>query len=216
MEFSRGKTEFSLFHKGDKIGDFRLVIPGLHNCLNASAAIIISSLLGVSQSKIASALEEFYGAKRRLELVGVINNVIVYDDYAHHPTEIKATLQAIRSWYPRNPISVIFQPHTYSRTLSLIEEFASSFDIADRVYITEIFSSAREKGQDNMISGAQLAEKIKKRGIKAYFFKTIEEIIANLVSDIHPEEVVTTLGAGDVYGCHLKLLEAIKKSTSEK
>jgi len=177
-------------------GDIHLSIPGKHNIYNALAAISISLELGVPFCVIKEALENFKNANRRFDIKYKDENIIVVDDYAHHPTEIKATLSAAKDMYPDKRIIVVFQPHRYSRVASLFEEFAKSFDIPDIIIFTDIYS-AGEKPIEG-ITGEALAEKIKERKKEVIFVKDIKEA-ENLVKNIMKNgDLIITLGAGNI------------------
>ena len=148
--------------KNTSLGEFSLNIAGEHNALNALAAIVTCIELGFSIDKIKRGLLEFRGTKRRLEFVGNLSSgAILYDDYAHHPTEIRKTLETVKSSHPNKKIICIFQPHTYSRTKSLFEQFIHSFNAADVVIIMDIFPSSREN-IDPSVSSKMLVEEISK------------------------------------------------------
>lgn len=197
------KFKIVVNHSSEAV-DFSLQIPGEHNALNALAVICLAGDLGLSFTQAQSGLQAFKGSKRRLEKISFINpslpqNVIYYDDYAHHPTEIKATLRTLRSMYPHNYIICIFQPHTYSRTKALFNDFAHAFSGVDEVVLTDIFASAREQNDDS-VSSKMLASAIEKAGGKVLYESTLSDVIKYLQSKNYPANtVVVTMGAGDVY-----------------
>ncbi|MBI3385332.1 UDP-N-acetylmuramate--L-alanine ligase, partial [Candidatus Gottesmanbacteria bacterium] len=160
--------------------------------------IAVGLHLGLSVSALQQGLLEFAGTKRRFEMIAQKKNVTLYDDYAHHPTEIQMTLLACRQWYPKEKIVVIFQPHTYSRTKMLLSSFARSFNFADEVLILPIFASAREK-EDLTINSSILAAEISKFHPKVSYFADKEKLIAYLRKTLAPGTVIFTMGAGDVY-----------------
>ena len=192
------KMIFNLQSKGIDLGEFILSVPGVHNCLNATAAIAAVANLGIDMEKIRQSLPAFIGTKRRFEKIGEKNGVLFYDDYAHHPTEIKATLRAAKQWFGRKRIICIFQPHTYSRTKSLFREFANSFGDADKVIFADIFSSARET-KETTVSSQLLAEEAQKYHKDALYLGEKENVLKYLVNQIKPDDVVFTMGAGDIY-----------------
>ncbi|GAB6071999.1 UDP-N-acetylmuramate--L-alanine ligase [Venenivibrio stagnispumantis] len=192
IELIDGRYKFHI--KG--YGDIHLSIPGKHNIYNALAAISISLELGVPFCVIKEALENFKNANRRFDIKYKDENIIVVDDYAHHPTEIKATLSAAKDMYPDKRIIAVFQPHRYSRVASLFEEFAKSFDIPDVLILTDIYS-AGEKPIEG-ITGEALAEKIKERKKEVIFVKDIKEA-ENLIKNIMKNgDLIITLGAGNI------------------
>lgn len=184
--------------------DVEVAIPGEHNRHNAAAALSVASVLGADREKAESALKKFSGTWRRFEIKGKTKGgATVYDDYAHHPTEIKALLSGAREAYPDKNIVAIFQPHLYSRTKDLLNDFATSFSEADRVVILPIYA-AREEA-DSSIDHGMLAEKI--GGGKVSALNDFDEA-TSAVSALGNESVIFTLGAGDVYKLSEKLVES--------
>ncbi|MGC8868511.1 MAG: UDP-N-acetylmuramate--L-alanine ligase [Sulfurihydrogenibium sp.] len=186
-----GRYKFTV----EGFGDIHLSVPGIHNVYNALATIAICQELGVPFCVIKESLETFQNAKRRFE-IKYKDDVLVIDDYAHHPTEIKATLSAARDMYPDKRIVAVFQPHRYSRVHSLFNEFVNSFDIPDIVIITDIYS-AGENPIDG-ISGETLTEKIREKRNNVFFVKDIEEAESLVKSILKSGDVVLTLGAGNI------------------
>ena len=168
-----------------------LQVPGKHNILNALAALTVTQLLDLPLSEAAQALGQFTGTGRRFEVRGEANGIVVIDDYAHHPTEIQATLSAARSRYPRSPLWVVWQPHTYSRTRTLLEDFANSFGNADEVIVTEVFAS-REPKQD--FSSKKVVEAMPR---PAHFIASLPEVSNYLITHLRPGDVLLVLSAGD-------------------
>jgi len=178
--------------------DLPLKIPGRHNKLDAAAALSVAHVLGLQKKTTENSLKGFSGTWRRFEYKGETKNgVIVYDDYGHHPTEIKATLSGAREFFGNKKIIVVFQPHLYSRTKLLLEEFAGAFKNSDQVLLAPIYA-AREP-IDNSISSDILAERIRKVGIEAKSFPNFEEIESFILENAKSGDVVMTIGAGDVY-----------------
>lgn len=193
-------SSFDVLIKNTKIGNLHLAVSGKHNILDALAAIALTHKLNVPSDDILRALAGFNGTKRRFERLGTRNGAVIVDDYAHHPTEIQTTLDGARRSYPERRIRAVFQPHTYSRTEKLFTEFSRAFQEADEVVLAEIFSSAREqKSSEHSISSAQLADLIQQKGITTKFFPTLEEISSYLDQTLTKDDLVITLGAGDVY-----------------
>jgi len=193
-----------------KINDeTNLSVPGKHNALNAKAALSVADVLGIKISDAQKILSGFIGAWRRQEFKGKTKKgALVYDDYAHHPTEIKATIQAFKEVFPDKKISVIFQPHLYSRTKALFDDFVSALKKADRIVVTDIYA-AREP-LDESISSEMLVQKInenKKEETKAIYLKTFDEIIEKVNKWASVGDVVVTVGAGDIYKAGECLLE---------
>ena len=189
---------------GDALKDIKLLVFGDHNKLNAIAAFIVGREIGLSGEQIKKGLVLFKGSKRRSEFIGTLNSgALLFDDYGHHPTEIQKTLKAFREKFPSSKIVCIFQPHTYSRTKSLFEQFCASFDNADVVILTNIYASLREK-PDLTVSIRDLASRI---GEKALFLPTLPDVIKYINSQgFGNNAVIITMGAGDVYRISEKLI----------
>ncbi|MEK7451070.1 MAG: UDP-N-acetylmuramate--L-alanine ligase, partial [Patescibacteria group bacterium] len=201
-----GKLEFDLTGKGKSLGKFELNVFGKHNALNAAAAIIASLEVGLSIDAIKKALFSFVGTKRRSEYIGrLATGAMVFDDYAHHPTEIRSTLSAFKDSFPKSKIVCIFQPHTYSRTKSLFEQFVHSFDNADTVILTNIYASLREQ-PDPTVSSKMLAEKMKKFKKNVFFLPKLSDVVKYISQkQFDKNTVIITMGAGDVYTINVKL-----------
>lgn len=190
--------EFEVAYKEDNLGKFSLQFPGKHNALNATAAIAVCHKLKLDLEKAKDALRNFQGTARRFEYVGERNGAILIDDYAHHPAEIKATLKAAREKYPEKNIWTIFHPHTFTRTKALLHDFAQSFDDANNVIVIDIYGSAREK--QGGVSSQELVNLINKYDHgKAEYVPTIDEAIAFLRDKAGENDVVISMGAGDVW-----------------
>ncbi|HLZ94780.1 MAG TPA: UDP-N-acetylmuramate--L-alanine ligase [Candidatus Dormibacteraeota bacterium] len=182
---------FPIFHGGEELGRVNLRPPGWHNVQNATGAAAMALEAGVSFAGVRAGLEQFTGAHRRLEFIGVFQGAAVYDDYGHHPAKVRATLQAARELRHRRLI-VVFQPHRYSRLAALLDDFARAFDGADRVLILDVYSA----GEDNPtgISAGDLADQMP-RGIYVGGFAEAREALEGLVG---PDDLVLIMGAGDV------------------
>ncbi|MBD2055203.1 UDP-N-acetylmuramate--L-alanine ligase [Oculatella sp. FACHB-28] len=194
-------TEAKVWERGELLGTLSLKLLGQHNLSNALAAVAIGRLLGLKFEVITSILATFTGARRRFELRGEFNNILLVDDYAHHPSEIQATLMAARlqaaasNPLPRRVVAV-FQPHRYSRTLTFLPEFARSFGNADLVITTEIYSAGEPKLEQ--VSGQQLAEAIAMHHPKVVYQPTLPDVYAYLVETLAPGDLVLFLGAGNL------------------
>ncbi len=194
-----------------------LKFPGKHNVKNAKAALSVSQALKVNKTIASRSLNSFNGTWRRFEYKGKTKTgVLVYDDYAHHPTEIQATLQGARDYFKEKKIIAVFQPHLYSRTKLLLAEFARSFNNADEVMITDIYA-AREK-KDKTISGKDLAENIRRYNKNAQYISSFDKIGKFLIKNTQKGDVIITVGAGDVFkiGESLLLLNYAQKESSKK
>lgn len=194
------------FRVSGQAGMWRTLLGGPHNVLNAVMALAMAHALGVPDSVAREALAEFTGVQRRLEVKGEVGGVTVIDDYAHHPTEIRADLAALRNRY-RRPIRVIFQPHTYSRTQSFLDEFAQAFGDASAVYVLPIYA-ARER--DTLgISSDVLVNKALKHHSDIRAVDSSDAAVESVRRDARPEDIVVTMGAGDVYRLAPSLLQAL-------
>ena len=196
-----GITYFSVYKREQKIGDFSLKIPGAHNILNALAAIALASKLEIKLGVTREVLGEFEGVNRRFQVKGNKNNIMVIDDYGHHPTEVKATLEGLRSIYPDRSRKVwcIFQPHQYSRTKFLLEDFAHSFTEADTVIIPDIYAVRDSKKDIAGVSSEILVKEINKIQNQAVYLATFEEVTDFLKENVKSSDIVITIGAGPVY-----------------
>ncbi len=195
--YSEHSSTSDIFRSGNFIGKLNLNIPGLHNIRNALATVSVCLELGVDFKTINQALSEFSGVYRRFEIKGEVNGITVVDDYAHHPTEIQATLQAARSSWNRRIICA-FQPHTYSRTLSFYKDFGASFDDADILVITDVYP-AREKPIDG-VTGKLIADAATQYGHKnVVYIPNKEDILNELKGMLKEGDVVITMGAGDIW-----------------
>lgn len=193
-------TSFSLLHKNENVGVFHLKVSGEYNVFNAVGAIIASIQMGIPLEKVKNGLRSFQGTKRRAEVIGTTEfGAIVYDDYAHHPTAIKKTLQALKEKYKDKKLVVIFQPHTYSRTKLFLNQFSNSFTSADTVILTDIYASEREK-PDPIISSSILAEKIKPYNSEVIYFPKKENIVDYFKKmKYNNDYLIVMMGAGDIY-----------------
>lgn len=188
--------EFDLYYGEDMMGKLRLNVPGEHNVYNALAAVTCSQAMGINVYDIRKGIEEFSGTKRRFELRGEVNGAVVIDDYAHHPTEIKTTLKTVKGMSKKR-IFCIFQPHTYSRTYSLLNEFSEAFNDADVVLVTDIYA-AREEDL-GLVHSKDLVKALKAKSIEALYCSTFEEAEAFLKKNVKRSDFVITMGAGDVF-----------------
>ena len=202
------QTFFWVESKGMSLGEFSIMVPGEHNALNALAVLIVCLELGLTVDQIRKGLRAFRGSKRRLEFIGDLGTgAKVYDDYAHHPTEIRKTLTTLRKQYPNKKIMCIFQPHTYSRTKMLFQEFTKAFDNIDELFviITDIFASARESVDDS-VSGKKLVDAIVPSKKDVHFLGDLSDVVQYInEKQLREDTILVTMGAGDVYTIHSKL-----------
>ncbi len=211
IEFCNGLPKFTVNHEGRALASIQLKIPGEHNILNALASFACCHMLGVDVEDIVSTLENFSGTQRRFDIKGETSDGRkIIDDYAHHPTEIKATLAAAAK-IPHNSLWCLFQPHTYTRTLALFDEFAASFENADKVVLAEIYA-AREENVYN-ISSKGLMQEIKKQypDKEIYYFDKLEDIASFVYNNSSAGDLIITMGAGDIYKVGEMILKSDRK-----
>ncbi len=200
-------VEFRAHFRGKKLGPFRLPIPGIHNVSNALAAISVALELDVSVDLIRNGLASFAGVERRFHIRGEKGGVMVVDDYGHHPTEIRATLAASKAAWDRRVVA-IFQPHRYSRTRDLADEFVKAFKQADVVYITDIYPAGEEEIPG--ISGELVAEKVRSSGHPSvHWVNGATDLVDQVKKSLLPGDVVITLGAGDIWKVGKDLLGSL-------
>ncbi len=183
-----------------------LQVPGKHNVRNALAVLAIVELLGQSIEKAAVALGKFTGTSRRFQLRGEANGISIFDDYAHHPTEIKATLAGARARYPERRIWAVWQPHTYSRTQTLFLDFARAFKDADEVIVTEVYS-AREPKQD--FTSAEIVSAMPH--MSARYIETLPEVTSYLLRNLKSGDVVIVMSAGDADQISTELVNSFQE-----
>jgi len=205
MVIDNGKQIFKVYMGDRLIDEFEINVPGRHMVLNACGVIAMSMELGVPIGKIKAGLKSFGGLKRRTEIMGEKDGTLFMDDYGHHPTEIKTTLAGLKSFYPNRRIWCVFQPHTYSRTKDLFEDFGKCFGSADKVLINDIFASAREV-VDESVNGEKLAFEVGRhhKDVRYASFETAAEILKD---EIEAADLVVCMGAGDSYQVAEMVLE---------
>ncbi|MDO5301683.1 MAG: UDP-N-acetylmuramate--L-alanine ligase [Tissierellia bacterium] len=203
-----GLPSYELWIRGEKHGQVQLGVMGLHNVSNSLAAIASMVENGVPVDQAVSGVQRYHGVGRRLEYKGNLSGITIYDDYAHHPTEIQTSLNALRS-VTKNRLITIFQPHTYTRTKLLLDSFATSFGIADLTIITDIYA-AREKDYGD-IHSKTLVDAIRQQGDTACYMSGFEEVKEFILKHGQPGDLVVTMGAGDVY----QIGEMLLKTESE-
>lgn len=193
---STGCPSFTVSYMEEKYGDFRLSIPGEHNIINALAAICCGHLLGVDIDVMRKSLTQFHGTHRRFEKKGESMGVVVIDDYAHHPTEISATIKAAIN-YPHRKLYCVFQPHTYSRTIKLFDEFTTAFNGLDKLILADIYA-AREK-DTGIVNSKMLCDAVSKNSVDALYLGDFDTILKYLKENLNDGDVLITMGAGDIY-----------------
>lgn len=200
----KGLASFDLIKSGEYVDRIILSVPGDHNVSNALTSIAAAELVGISMDIIKKGLLAFTGTDRRFEYKGMMNDTTIIDDYAHHPTEIAATLKAAKN-YPHNELWCVFQPHTYTRTKAFFREFAEALSHTDHLVLADIYA-ARET--DTLgVSSKDLAAEVGKLGTDAHYFETFEEIENFLKENCSPGDLLITMGAGDVVNIGEDLLK---------
>ncbi|MBI5238222.1 MAG: UDP-N-acetylmuramate--L-alanine ligase [Deltaproteobacteria bacterium] len=203
------KTSFEVWYENLLAGEITLNLPGEHNAANALAAVTVAKELEIGFPHIKAGLEGFTGVERRFHIRGAESGVMVVDDYGHHPEEIKAVLRAAKKGWGKRIIAV-FQPHRYSRTKDLFEEFLSSFNDAEKLILTEIYAAGEERIPG--VTGRALYDGIKAYGHKdVSFVQDVKDIPAVLFDSVRQEDMVITLGAGDVWKASSGLLELLRQ-----
>ncbi|MBM4175157.1 MAG: UDP-N-acetylmuramate--L-alanine ligase [Ignavibacteria bacterium] len=208
IEHYENTSSFEVEYKGKKIGNIKLAIPGIHNIQNALGAIAIAIELGIDFETIKKSLEKFNGVYRRFEVKAEIQDIMIIDDYAHHPTEVAATLKGIRAGWDRRIVAV-FQPHLFSRTRDFYEDFAKSFLNCDVFICLDIYPAREEPIQG--ITGELLADSAKKFGHKnVLYVKDKNNLPDALINVVKSGDIVVTMGAGDIYQYGEKFIELMK------
>lgn len=201
-------STFTLRRHGSDLGQFRVNVPGLHNVLNATAAVAVGIEMEVDADKIREGLAAFSGVDRRFSVRGVAKGITVVDDYGHHPTEVKATLAAARLG-PFKRVLVLFQPHRFSRTKHLIDEFGGAFHQADELFLLDIYAASEDAIEG--VSTASLLDKIRSYGHRhAHYAGTLEHGAESIANAAEPGDLVITLGAGTVSAAADKILERLR------
>jgi len=200
----RGCATFDVYHNNTFYKTFKLSVPGKHNVYDALSCIALCDQFGLERSVIKSALQKYTGADRRFQYRGDVNGAHVYDDYGHHPTEILAVAESLKK-KKYNHSWVVFQPHTYSRTKALLDDFAKALINFDNIIVTDIYA-AREP-EDPEISSRDIVAKIEALGRKAYYIKDLDNIVEFLERNVKPDDIIVTQGAGTVTTIGKKLVQ---------
>ena len=196
QKFENFSSMSTVFHKNEPLGGLRLNVPGKHNIANALAAVAVGLELDIPQARIFEALESYTGTGRRFELKKTVNGIMIIEDYAHHPTEIRATLDAAKTGWPRRVLTV-FQPHRYSRLSLLLKRFATAFNQSDVLVLTEVYPA----GEDPLpgVSGQVLYDEVSQFGHKDVHFEPDLGKIPGLVAELaQPEDIIMVMGAGNI------------------
>lgn len=209
ISFHKDTSTFTVLREKQTLGKINLNCPGIHNIQNALAAISVGYELGIPFEKIKSGIEKFTGVFRRWEKKGEVKNIAVYDDYAHHPTECKATLLAAKQGWKKRIICV-FQPHLYSRTRDFYEEFGKAFLLSDVLVVTNVYPAREEPIQG--VSGELIANAAKQFGHKnVHYVEDKNNLPDYLLKIVQPDDIVITMGAGDIYKYGIEFLNKLKK-----
>jgi len=212
-EWSRadGRSRFRAFHNGRNAGVFELIVPGFYNVRNALACIAICNFFDVNRQDVREALAEFRGARRRFDRLGEAAGVMVLDDYGHHPTEVRVTLDAARQEFPQRRLLCVFQPHQCSRTRLLLDEFAHSFGSADCVIVPDIYSVRDSESDRASVHSLDLVRRLRRNGVEAEYGSQFPQTVDRLLSSVRSGDVVMTMGAGPVNDVGKLLLQELKK-----
>ncbi|MCJ7668525.1 MAG: UDP-N-acetylmuramate--L-alanine ligase [Anaerolineae bacterium] len=202
-----GGSDFRVLASSRPRGEFSLRIPGRHNVRNGLAALAVADYLGIDLMEARKTLAQFRGVERRFEVKGEASGVIIIDDYAHHPSEIKATLTAAKERYPERMVWAVFQPHTYSRTKALLSDFAASFGDADQVVVTDIYP-ARES-DDLGVNSQKLLAAMNHQGV--HYIGALSDVVLMLCQRLRGGDLLITLGAGDIYQVGEEVLARLKR-----
>jgi len=207
-----GLYSFDVYHNGELLGPARIALPGSHNVLNALAVIAMATGAGLPGPKVLELLPGFTGVDRRLMLKDQIGKITILDDYAHHPTEIRASLAAIRQRYQPRRIWCVFQPHQYSRTRFLLDDFAQSFKFADITIVPEIYFVRDSESAKKQINSHVLVERIRANGAQAMFIDDFGRICDYLKNNVAAGELVVTMGAGDIWKVADEYIQWLRKN----
>jgi len=215
ISFEANKSKFNLLRLGKDLGEINLNVPGLHNIKNSIAAIGIGLELGIEFSKVKKAIESFTGVFRRIEMKAEIDGIMVVDDYAHHPTEVQATLSALKSGWPQKRVVAVFQPHLYSRTRDFHDEFGRSFLNADVLVVTEVYPAREEPIQG--ITGELIVSDARSFGHKEAFYVPDKKQLPEFLLGIRkPGDIIVTLGAGDISKYGEEFIDRLKSSGAKQ
>jgi UDP-N-acetylmuramate--alanine ligase len=199
-------SKFEVYHRQEYLGEIELSIPGKHNALNAIAAMAAALELGQDFDQLKNAIKSFPGAKRRFQVMAAVDGITIVDDYAHHPTEISTTIEAARQFH-QGRLIVVFQPHRYSRTSLLAEEFGESFKQADMVIITDIYSAGETPLAG--VSGELVYKAAHKAGCKVLYIPAVADAENLLFAELREKDLLITMGAGDIWKSGVSLAERL-------
>ena len=207
------RSTFVVKHRGKELGEVEMMVPGAHNVKNALAVIALGTEMNIDFNTISNGLKQFSGVKRRFEIKGIFDDVMVVDDYAHHPTEVSATLRAIKNGWDRRLVAV-FQPHLYSRTQDLYEDFARSFLISDVLLVTDVYPAREEPIAG--VTGELITNMAKSMGHEnVYWVEDKKRLVAAMKALVEPGDLVITMGAGDIWRICDKYAAMLEKEAVE-
>ena len=213
LSFVQGRIYFTVMKEGQPLGDIDIAPPGKHNVYNALAAVCVGLELEIPFTDIQEALQSYQGVQRRMQLKGCVNDITVVDDYGHHPTEISVTLEAIKEAWPEKRLIVVFQPHRYSRTKALYKDFLTCFHRADYLVMTDIYSAGEKPVAG--ISAETLLDEISRHGQRhTLYVDRIIDIPNKLQNILKKDDLVLTLGAGNIVNAGEKLVQFLKEQDS--
>lgn len=198
IESKRGLYRIEVLYQGKQLSQIHPPVPGEHNLSNTLAAFAIAYHQGVEPGQIAELLESFPGLARRLETIGTYGGVTLIDDYAHHPTEVSAAISTVRRLHPGRRLACVFQPHQTSRTDALLDEFVLSLQNVNQLWVADIFRAREDLGQKPIVTAADLADRVRRHGIDVSHAHCFEEIHSELINRLEGDDVLLTLGAGNV------------------
>lgn len=212
IRFEDGKVHFTVKKRGEELGEIAIAPPGRHNVYNALAAVCVGLEVEIPFRVIAEALKTFEGVQRRMQFKGEARGITVVDDYGHHPTEIVATLSAIKEAWPDKRLVVMFQPHRYSRTKALFKEFQTAFHRADFLVMTEIYAASEQPLEG--ISGESLLDAVKRHGQRqTLFLPEVDRVAEQLLPYLQEGDLVLSLGAGNIVRVGEEIVEFLMKKT---
>ena len=213
IQLNEGFYEFDIYHNGSFLGPARISLPGTHNILNALAVVAMAMNIGLEPGRILDLLPGFTGMDRRLMLKAQVGQITVLDDYAHHPTEIRASLAAIRERYEPKRIFCIFQPHQYSRTRFLLNDFSESFRLADVTIVPEIYFVRDSQDARKEVNAQILVERIRDNGNHALFIDGFDQICGYLIENVTAGDLVVTMGAGDIWKVADEYIQRLRENS---
>jgi UDP-N-acetylmuramate--alanine ligase len=213
MVLKDGLYEFEVYHNGRLLGPTGISLPGRHNILNALAVVAMTTRAGLFSEQMLELLPGFTGIDRRLMLKTQLGQITVLDDYAHHPTEIRATLEAVRQRYQPKRIWCVFQPHQYSRTRFLLDDFAESFKLADVIIVPEIYFVRDSEASKKEVNSKILVERIRAKGTDAVFIDSFSAICDYLKENVTTGDLVITMGAGDIWKVADEYIQRLRENS---